>query len=213
MMIGATKKIEDSAIWEAFAALLCDGDSDLQAELDQWRGRARLPQLEPEAHDAIRAHPNFYRSGTEHERRLQKRIRDSYIEWALARPLEPSDGVDISAGYFLGEAGYPDVVLVDLEAEQPTLLVVEVKRDAVPGGHTDGLTQLERYIRGVRKLRGASHWRIKPVLIALWFDPQVLRDPRVNRLGVELWEYHDAESGFYSPGTGLRRRAIVRRAP
>jgi hypothetical protein len=195
MMIGSHLEITDAAVWRGFMTRLVDPFPDVRATVADWRNGAAMPGLCEPLDDAVRATPNHNRSGTTNERVLQEEIWDAYIENGWARDIEPEDDVDLDDTFHLPGAGFADIVLVDLESNKPTLLLVEVKRDATPGPHTDGTTQLLDYEPALRRL--APGWRIKKVLIALCYSHEVLILAR--KRGIECWHYDPETEEFLEP--------------
>jgi len=190
MMAGSHLEIVDRAVWRGFLARTADPHPNLRHMLMAWSDGAPMPPAEEGLEDAWRAHANHNRSGTCHERALQKEIREGFIGNGWARELRRTDGVAVPASFHLAGAGYADLILVDLETRRRQLLLIEVKRDAIPGPGTDGITQLLSY--EVQLRRAAPRWAIKKMLVALTVAQSVL--DQATTLDIECW-YYDEETG------------------
>jgi hypothetical protein len=195
MMAGAHLEITDSEVWDGFMSRLVDPFPEVRAVVRGWRAGARMPKLRERLDDAVRGNPNHNRSGTTHELAVQDQIWDAYLENGWGRDLQAADGVDIADSFRLPGAGFADIVLVDLESTRPTLLLIEVKRDAIPGETTDGVTQLLEYEPVLERL--APGWAIKKVLVALCFSTTVLH--RARSAGIECWRYDVDDDKFLEP--------------
>lgn len=195
MMAGSCLEISDAAVWAGFMNRLVAPFPELGAVMSRWRAGSPMPKPRERLDDAVRANPNHNRSGTTHELALQDRIWEAYLGNGWARDLEAGDRVHIADTFHVPGVGFADIVLVDLESSRPTLLLIEVKRDAIPGPTTDGVTQLLKYEPALRRL--APGWAIKKVLVALYLSDDVVRAAR--SAGIECWRYDADADEFFTP--------------
>ena len=111
----------------------------------------------------------------DHEKRLQKKIERMLLRhgWRHHTPTLDDFSLPLSKHLKLphGTTGYPDIVLVSVDRRR-TLLVVEVKKYAVPRPWLNGIDQLEDYCAALKGL--APTWNIKSWLVARSVHPAVL---------------------------------------
>jgi hypothetical protein len=180
---GPHAQIRDRDAAERVIERLLQGSARANAAVERW-SRNRMP--DPYGNDLSgQKYRRGTPSGTAHERKVQDQIRGHLIRRGIARSLRKRDGIKVPDSQYLGrEVGFPDLVLVSLR-ERSCLLLIEVKRWAVPGDTTSGIPQLLRYEKALR--RKARGWEIRKRLIALDVDPLVLK--KAKRGGIETYKF------------------------
>lgn len=182
---GAHARIKDAPAAERLFRRLLSGSKRTGASVAKWKA-GEIPH--PGGRDLSKQR---YRSkvaqfkGTDMELAYQARIEGQLIRTLRARRLTDQDEVHLPESNHLGRhIGYPDRVLVD-RRHRNTLLLIEVKRWAVPGETTAGVIQLLRYEKALRKR--AKGWKIRKVLIAREIDPKVVKLAKSK--GIETWTF------------------------
>ncbi len=165
--------------FQKLAELMCRGDRVSLETLERWEAGRAFP-----ASDRVPFHQLSERPKRGHERDLYPDIEAELEErgWRelppnleeLVKRLRGSTATDPERDQRL----MPDVRVCKPRAKR--LLVVEVKRDAVPKeGDYDPVRQVVNYVKWIRRELRRSHmpgWTVEPMLVAEWFHDDVRRD-------------------------------------
>ena len=190
-------------------------DPDLVERFERWRTE-RPPALrayEPEdLRWSERAEPAKDAPPPGGELAFQGEIEGFLTESGVARPIEPRDGINLSAGHHLveraGGFGFADLVL--LRPRTASLMLIEVKLHARFGPAADGISQIRRYRPALRQVSDPS-WRIESYVIAKRFVPSVGELAKVAN--VVMLQWHDGDPPRLEFHAGRRAPAWLKRLP
>jgi len=93
--------------------------------------------------------------------------------------------------------GRIDILLVDTQADTPTLLTIEVKLRATPAGSRNPIPQIIRYRHALQQRNGAD-WNVHVLLVAGHFSDLVVEEARA----------HDLPLSTCNPATGRLLRDV-----
>ena len=170
---------------DLFLRHLVDDDEKAAARLAAWSMREgawpRYIDCEDLA-DAQWAPPEATRRG---ELLLAQRIAEHLVRRGKARYLTDGDiyqrWLEVELVFDDRSWGRADIILVSLVHDAPTLLLIEVKLDALPRPGRNPIDQLITYLPAVKRDAG-RRWRVLPWAIAQDFHPAVLAQARSERV-------------------------------
>jgi hypothetical protein len=157
----------------------------------KWQSRTRYPKdLDPDEPALLVWEPELSGGRSrDHEVFLQRRIAKHLRKRGWRDHDEARDGFSLPTSNLLRlddeSRGFPDIVLVD-ESRPKSLVVIEVKKDAMPYPGLSGVDQLDDYGPAIRRL--APGWKIQRWLVARTVHPLVLKS--ATDRGIEAYVWH-----------------------
>jgi hypothetical protein len=189
-LAGTHARIADANTRVGLELLLLSDNSAAKDRWEKWLNGAPYPRnLNPA--DPGRLHWEPTPRGKlphDHETVLQGTIQEHLLRkgWRAHDPR--SDGFALPKSKLLfrsdGRRGYPDIVLVS-KSEPKRLLLIEVKKEALPQPGRSGIDQLDDYGRAMTRI--ARGWHIDRWLVAQTIHPAVSAQARERRFKCYQW--------------------------